>query len=86
MVNNDDFDKFTSFSRLYMPISTSNFAWKSRHIFSFSLQWPGGSTVVGLIISVGIQRISGLWSYSDLSLEGRIYQADNSIIQINNNN
>ena len=46
MVNND-YDKFRSFSRLYMTLFPSNlhiFAWKSRQIFSFSLQWPGGST------------------------------------------
>ena len=48
MVNND-YDKFRSFSRLYIYdfISASNlhlFAWKSQQIFSFSLQWPGGST------------------------------------------
>ena len=46
---NNDYDKFRSFSRLiiYDFISASNlriFAWKSRQIFSFSLQWPGGST------------------------------------------
>ena len=46
MVNND-YAKLRSFSRLYMTISASNlhiFAWWSRQIFSFSLQWPGGST------------------------------------------
>ena len=46
MVNND-YDKFRSFSRLYMTISASNlhtFAGKSRQIFSFSLHRPGGST------------------------------------------
>ena len=46
MVNND-YDQFRSFSHLYDFISASNlhiFAWKSRQIFSFSFQWPGGST------------------------------------------
>ena len=48
MVNND-YDKFRTFSCLYYYdfISASNshiiFAWKNRQIFSFSLQWPGGS-------------------------------------------
>ena len=48
MVNND-YDKFRSFSpSLNDFISASNlhiFAWKSQQIFSFSLQWPGGSTL-----------------------------------------
>ena len=56
MVNND-YDKFRSFSRLYMTISASNlhiiFAWKSRQIFSFSLKimarWQ--HSVTGLIIN-----------------------------------
>ena len=47
MVNND-YDKIRSFYRLYMTefISASNwqiFAWKSRQIFGFSLQWPAGA-------------------------------------------
>ena len=42
---NNDYDKFRSFSRLYMTLFRHRTCTRrSRQIFSFSLQWPGGST------------------------------------------
>ena len=59
MVNNE-YDKFRSFSpSLYDFILASNlhiFAWKSRQNFSFSLQWPGGSTQRLGLLSIGFAK------------------------------
>ena len=53
MVNND-YDKFRSFSRLYMTVfrhRTCAYALDERHIFSFSLQWLGLLSI-GFVISL----------------------------------
>ena len=57
---NNYYHKCRSFSRLYMTLfrhQTCTFlAWKSRQIFSFSLQWPGGSTRWLGLLSIGFDR------------------------------